>query len=207
MRGQRRGQLGGGQDGTWDVAVYHDESPVLRLTGLQNAFNTLPEPYYFYSLEPINGWMGVPLATDHADICMWELPPLPDTFWNSVGGVFLRVLGFSSLTAEERTVFTAFGDDLTSRRQWLMPRVAAKEAVRYLTYTLTNERHYSADIALHQNPDGTYVAHLPGAVEDDRITVVVGISESGALVAQANWPVTDEIGQQNAATTELETNV
>ena len=194
LRGHRSGALGNGQDGIWSLAAYCGASPVLRVDGLQNAFSELPAAYYPYSLEPINGWFGHPLDTgDDRDGLTWNMPLLADEFWGRIGGVFLRVLGFSTLTPDERGVFTSFGDDLAARAAWLMPRVAVKEAARYWAYCLTGGRLHSADIFVEETGRDSFVVQLPQEIDGAVIEVVLQ-SLPGAIRANLS-PIEQEFGE------------
>jgi acyl transferase domain-containing protein len=152
LRAQRGGQLTEGQDGVWNIACYHNDQPIVRIHGLKNAFSRLPAQYYHYSLEPVNGWMGHP--TDIKDGIQWTVPQLPDEFWHRLGGVFLKVLAFSNLNAEERTEWRNLPEDLSQRAAWLLPRVAIKEAMRYWLHTATGEFIYATEIPLHATQSG-----------------------------------------------------
>jgi acyl transferase domain-containing protein len=206
MRAQRRGEVENGQDGTWNLVCYYEDTPVLRVTGMQNAFSMLPQPYYHYSLEPINGWMGFPTNFDE-NVCVWDMPLLDTQFWNSVGGVFLRVLGFSTLNLKERAEFVAMGDDLAARERWLMPRVAAKEAVRYLANQLTGIRHYSSDIILEDQSDGSFVALVNGAETLESFALHMDYSQPGIVRAVATEFTSNSPSSQTVTEFELETNL
>lgn len=153
LRAHRSGEVTETQDGVWNLACYHDGQPLVRFHNLQNAFSLLPEQYYHYSLEPINGWMGYPIAIDGG--FQWALPKLADEFWHRLGGVFLKVLAFSTLDADERVEWRALPDDLSAKANWLMPRVAIKEAIRYWLFEVTGERVYATEIPLITSETGT----------------------------------------------------
>jgi malonyl CoA-acyl carrier protein transacylase len=152
LRAQRGGELTEGQDGVWNIACYHADQPVVRIHNLKNAFSRLPQQYYHYSLEPINGWMGHPIEIDGG--VQWTVPQLPNEFWHRLGGVFLKVLAFSNLSEAERAEWRALPQDLNKKAEWLLPRVAIKEAMRYWLHEATGEFIYATEIPVHMTETG-----------------------------------------------------
>lgn len=148
-----------GSDGIWTLSCCLGDERLITVEALENAFSYLPPAYYPYSLEPINGWMGRPVHVDDTlGNVVWDLPLLPMEFWERIGGVFLRVLAFSTLGQAERRLWHALSEDLSARARWLMPRVALKEALRWWLHAVTGVRFHSADIEVRRLPDGSWTA-------------------------------------------------
>jgi len=129
---------------------------------MENAYCDLPVTYYRYSLEPINGWLGYPVqVSEETGQVVWHIPALDQDFWRKIGGVFHRVLAYSSLGTAERAIWYRLAYDADAREAWLMPRVAMKEAVRWWVNEYTGLRLYSADIELHESAADTWLADVP----------------------------------------------
>jgi acyl transferase domain-containing protein len=182
LRAARVGTPKPGGDGTWAIDCYQNDRPVVRVRGMENAYCDLPEPYYLYSLEPINGWLGYPIhVSEGIGQVVWHMPALEPDFWRKIGGVFHRVLAYSSLGAAERVIWHGLAHDPDAREAWLIPRVAMKEAVRYWVNAYAGLRLYSADIELHDAGSGTWLAH--GTVDGHVLSMRVATAPSGVTVS------------------------
>ncbi|CUH78579.1 Beta-ketoacyl-acyl-carrier-protein synthase I [Tritonibacter multivorans] len=150
-----------GNDGTWSTDCFQNDRIIVRIEGMQNAHSALPEAFYCYSLEPVNGWIGQPsVVCPKGDTVVWDLPDLGLDFWRRVGGVFHRVLAFSTLSLAEREMWQDLQDQPADRERFLMPRVAIKEALRWWVQRQTGERLHSADIEIHHLGEDLWATSL-----------------------------------------------
>lgn len=139
-------------------AVDATGAPLVRVSGLVNVFFHVPHRFYQARRSPLEGWLGMPLASPGASL-LWQLENLSEDFCSQSNAIFLRMLAHATLGFEEREAWRALaGANVRQRRQWLLGRLALKEAVRYGLYQATGELVYPSDVqVLHDEAGAPWV--------------------------------------------------
>ena len=139
---------------SWDFeAVDADDQPLVRVRGLVNVFFHVPHRYYELRRDPLGGWLGAPL-TGPTNSLLWRLDHLDEEFCAQSNAIFLRILAHAVLSFEEREEWRALAGSLRHRRQWLLGRLALKEAVRYALHARHGELLYPSDVVVRHDPHG-----------------------------------------------------
>lgn len=117
--------------------VAPDGTVLMRARGWRDRFFRVPHAFYEARFRPREAWYGAPSEAFDlpGDVTVWEVPAFPPGFLEEAGGVWMRVLATTVLSAEERATFAALaGPDKAGggkrRRDWITGRVAIKEAAR-----------------------------------------------------------------------------
>jgi phosphopantetheinyl transferase len=138
----------------WDFeAVAADGAPLVRVAGLVNVFFHVPHRFYQVRRDPLGGWLGAPLQAPGSGL-LWQLEQLPEDFCAQSNGIFLRMLALATLSFEERELWRQLPKNVRQRRQWLLGRLALKEATRYWWYTETGQLLFPSDIEVHHDAHG-----------------------------------------------------
>lgn len=124
-------------------------TPLFRATGWRDRFFRVPHSFYEARFRPREAWYGAPLPAPEGEI-LWSLPAFPHGFLEDAGGIWMRVLAATVLSASERATFRTLSG--AARRDWLMSRLALKEALRAFLMQRDGLACLPADILL--TPDG-----------------------------------------------------
>lgn len=126
-----------------------DGTPLFRATGWRDRFFRVPHSFYEARFRPREAWYGTPLPAPEGEV-LWSLPAFPPGFLEDAGGIWMRVLAATVLSAAERATFRTLSG--AARRDWLMARLALKEAARAFLMQRDGVACLPADILL--TPDG-----------------------------------------------------
>ena len=127
--------------------------PLVRVAGLVNVFFHVPHRFYQVRRDPLGGWLGAPLEAPGAAL-LWQLDQLPEEFCAQSNGIFLRMLALATLSFEERELWRQLPKNVRQRRQWLLGRLALKEATRYWWHAETGQLLYPSDIEVAHEDSG-----------------------------------------------------
>ncbi|QFS84165.1 Phenolphthiocerol synthesis polyketide synthase type I Pks15/1 [Roseivivax sp. THAF40] len=109
-----------------------DGTRLLSVRGWRDRFFDVPHRFYEARYRPREAWYGHDARAlfDGApgDVTIWSVPPFPQGFLDDAGGIWTRVLAATILSGAERAVFAGFTGK--RRRDWIMGRIALKEAAR-----------------------------------------------------------------------------
>ncbi len=143
-----------------DLEVVEGEGGcLLRVRGWEVKRFDIPEHFYKFRLSPATtmlsrSWRG-PLASlaelEWAECCRLDLPR---RFLEIDEGIWRDVLAFLVLSRKERQAWQALKGSEARRTEWLLGRLAAKDAMRSLVFRLTGERVHPADIELETDERG-----------------------------------------------------
>lgn len=121
--------------------------PLVRVSNLVNIFFPVPNRFYQVRRDPLNGWLGQPLAQGaERGALLWSLEHLPEDFCAQSANIFLRILAHIYLSAAEREEWAALTGHVRHKRQWLLGRACVKEGVRQWIASQTGELLHSSDI-------------------------------------------------------------
>lgn len=114
------------------VCTATDGTLLMRASGWRDRFFRVPHSFYQARFRPREAWYGTPsaLIAPGPDVVVWEVPAFPLGFLEDAGGIWMRVLATTILSAAERAQFAALTGPGKRRRDWLMGRIALKEAAR-----------------------------------------------------------------------------
>ncbi|MDR3417971.1 MAG: beta-ketoacyl synthase N-terminal-like domain-containing protein [Nevskia sp.] len=129
-------------------------------------------------------WM--PQALAQSGVVARLLEPYPEGYLDQGGGLWQRMIANMALGPEERKVFyRELPPSGPRREEWLMGRIAAKEAVRQWLLTQHGLHLAGADIELTNAASGEpYVAHIVGLPPGIGLpTVSISHSRRGAFAA------------------------
>jgi phosphopantetheinyl transferase (holo-ACP synthase) len=165
--------------------------PLVRVAGLVNVFFPVPHRFYEVRRDPLGAWLGAPLAAPVGSR-LWQLDHLPEDFCAQSDAIFLRILAMATLSFEERSEWRALGKNQRHRRQWLMGRLALKEAVRCWLHEITGFLIFPSDIQVFHDENGkpsvggwweeTISAAPQVSLTHDEIASIVALSAAGTPV-------------------------
>ena len=170
-----------------------------ELKGWQDRRFELPAPFVHIRVSPADteisaSWDG-PLAGAQAnDVVCQRLDCLTESLLDAHGGIWLKVLAHLVLSRRERETWYAMTAVPKRRREWLLGRTVAKDAVRKLVRRRLGLRVAPADIEIV--PDSLGRPEVHGAWIADRSQApLVSISHSGGVaVAIATLHLTHLVG-------------
>ena len=165
-----------------------DGHPLFRVSGWRDRFFRVPHEFYEARYRPREAWYGAPLAGFDSTVTVWHVPAFPAGFLDDAGGIWQRVLAATVLSRAERLVFRAMTGPLKRRRDWLMGRIAAKEAVRAWVLARQGFALLPADIEIAAEAEGRPVATTP-ALEVDLPWISIAHAGGAAVAAAADCPV------------------
>ncbi len=139
------------------AATSPDGRLIFRASGWRDRFFRVPHAFYEARFRPRDSWYGGPLdggfAGQPADVTVWSLPAFPPGFLDDAGGIWTRVLAATVLAASERAAFAALPPG-KRRRDWLMGRIAAKEAARAWVWQHLGVAMLPADLVIGNDDAG-----------------------------------------------------
>lgn len=111
-----------------------DGTMLLRASGWRDRFFRVPHRFYEARYRPREASCGGPLqgvfAGQPDGVVLWSVPAFAPGFLEEAGGIWLRVLAATVLSRRERATWRGFTGPLKRRHDWLMGRIALKEAAR-----------------------------------------------------------------------------
>jgi phosphopantetheinyl transferase len=114
--------------------VAPDGEVLFRCTGWRDRFFEVPGSFYFARFNPLDGWYGSECTQAFASLpegtLVWDAPSFPVGFLEDAGGIWGRVLAHTVLGRMERDEWHRLGYGPRRRHDWLMGRIALKEAAR-----------------------------------------------------------------------------
>lgn len=180
----------------WSFDCLHEGRLLLHASGFANLFFPVPNAFYQLRREPLNGWLGAPLASATAELAspqevlLWQLQPLPEEFCKQSAAIFLRILAHAVLAAEEREEWEVVRHTRQAR-EWLHGRLCLKEATRYYLYQQTGELLCPADVQVWHDElgaphvDGAWNGHWLEApavsLSHDRSSCLAALVPAGAI--------------------------
>lgn len=179
---------------TWTFDCVHEGQLLLHASGFANLFFPVPNAFYQLRREPMNGWLGTPLASGAPGVLLWQLEQLPEEFCKQSAAIFLRILAHAVLAAEERGEWEEVRQSRRAR-EWLHGRLCLKEATRYFIYQQTGELLCPADVIVYHDAlgapfvDGWWNSHWLAApavsLSHDRDGCLAALLPGGAVGVDA----------------------
>lgn len=109
-----------------------DGTLLMRASTWRDRFFRVPHDFYQARFRPREAFLGhaADLFDAGPDVTIWRLPAFPHGFLEDAGGLWTRLLVTTMLSRAERDHWAAMTGPLRRRRDWLMGRIALKEAAR-----------------------------------------------------------------------------
>jgi phosphopantetheinyl transferase len=169
---------------------------LLRVTGWRDRYFEVPSRFSDARHRPRDGFYGHDVSGLFANlpenVLVWRVPTFPRGFLDDAGGIWRRVLGNTILSAQERLEWKALSVPPPRRDEWLIGRIAVKEAVRTWIERTHGVRLLPADIVVNVAEGGKpYVSgeglEAFGGMPEVSIAHVAG--EAVAIAAPPGTPV------------------
>lgn len=140
---------------------------IMRVDGWEDRVFATPQRLYEYRLRPRELYLSHPCLDDALPqgCSARRMEPFTDEFLDEGGGIWKRMLAHMVLNHAERREFHALPAGGARREEWLMARIAAKEALREWAQRSQGMALASADFEIRSDAEGRPSAHcavLPG---------------------------------------------
>jgi acyl transferase domain-containing protein/phosphopantetheinyl transferase len=169
---------------------------LLRATGWRDRYFEVPSRFFFARYQPRDGFYGDDVGGLFAnlpqDTLVWRVPAFPRGFLDDAGGIWRRVLGSTVLSAQERLEWEALNAPQRRRDEWLIGRIAIKEAARAWIERAHGVRLLPADVVVGVGENGKpylsgYGLESFGPMPEISVAHVAG--QAVAIAAPAGVPV------------------
>ncbi|UOM36189.1 type I polyketide synthase [Acuticoccus sp. I52.16.1] len=178
------------------VCLGADGAPILRVTGWHDRFFDVPHAFYAARWQPRDEFYGFEASSVFADLpertLVWQVPAFPAGFLDDAGGIWRRVLAHTVLSVDEREEWKAYAGKPRRADEWLLGRVAMKEAARGWYMRHLETAVLPADIIIRADAEGkpfidADALAILGAVPEVSVAHVDG--ETVAVAAPPGMPV------------------
>jgi len=186
---EQEGQPGRFLEGNYDC-LDPQGTALFRISGWRDRFFSVPNRFYFARYNPREGWYGEDwseLFATRPGTVVWVLPPFPAGFLEDAGAIWKRVLAYTVLSAEEREHWQRLPNNPKLTSEWLLNRVALKEAARYWLQQQTGVLLLPADLSIIDKADRFYVDDR-GLEGLDVLPEIVLANAQGFAMAVAAYP-------------------
>lgn len=138
---------------------------LLRLEEWEDRKFEIPPVFHRFHRFPREEFIST-AASSQAGVMLRRVPAFEEGFFEASYGIWLRVLAHSALGARERALFYAIPSGSRRREEWLLGRLAAKDAVRAWARGEYGLELAPADIEILPDDLGAPHVHavLPGGV-------------------------------------------
>jgi acyl transferase domain-containing protein/phosphopantetheinyl transferase len=169
---------------------------LLRATGWRDRLFHVLHRFFFTRWMPRDGFYGDDVSALFAalpeEALVWSVPAFSPGFLDEAGGIWRRVIAHTVLSREERGQWATLPGQRRRRDEWLMGRIALKEAARVWIERRHGIRLYPADLVLRTTEAGKpYLAGWGldefGALPELSVAHVDG--EAAAAAAPPGVPV------------------
>ncbi|MES2684106.1 MAG: beta-ketoacyl synthase N-terminal-like domain-containing protein [Pseudomonadota bacterium] len=152
----------------WDL-FGADGQLVMQSEGWEDRVFAVPDRFHAFRMNPDAAPLSVPALADRlpAELCVRRLEPLPEGLLDEGGTIWKRVLAHMILSRAEREAFYKLPAQGERREEWLMGRLAAKDAVRDYLHRRGAAALAAADVEILEGPHGkplVRIAALPDLV-------------------------------------------
>ena len=154
---------------------------LMRVEGWQDRVFNVPQRLYDFRLKPSASFLSEPWLRESVDARteLRRVLAFDNAFLDEGGGIWKRMLAHLVLTDAERDQFYQLPDRGPRREEWLLGRIAAKDALREWAFHQHQLTLASADIEL--SADARPVAHAPGHPALKLPPVSISHSRGGAV--------------------------
>lgn len=168
-----------------DIAVTGgDGNVVYSISGWEEQTERVPKEYCQLMLQPANSFLTQKLTRESygspdTDVASAFITDIQYPLFERNEALWLKIMSHLILNDAERRVIADMKGSVARRTEWLIGRLAAKEAVRRFLREFYQARWNDADVQICPNPDGK-----PVAIGDWRRFLVTKIDIAIAHTAQ-----------------------
>ncbi|NGY05277.1 type I polyketide synthase [Solimonas terrae] len=118
-------------DARWDISNGTGQL-LMRAEGWEDRVFTAADRFFAFRLDPARARLSTPALEGQlpAELCVRKLEPLPEGMLDEGGTIWKRMFAHMVLSRAERRQFYALPAQGPRREEWLMGRLAAKDAAR-----------------------------------------------------------------------------
>jgi acyl transferase domain-containing protein/phosphopantetheinyl transferase len=170
---------------------------LFRIHGWRDRFFDVPHSFYEARTQPRESFFGEDWSGLFPDLgedtLTWYLPPFPPGFLEDAGAVWKRLLAHTVLSRAERAQWHALPPHPQRRSEWLLGRLALKEAVRYWIAHRYGALLFPADVTIDNDAQGApfIVADALGAYAP---LPEVSLAHAGGATVAAVAPAGNVVG-------------
>jgi len=171
-------------------------APLFRARGWRDRFFEVPTRFFYARFQPRDGFYGGDVSGFFANLpdnaLVWRVPAFERRFLDDAGGIWRRVLSHTVLSAEERLQWKALSVTQPRRDEWLIGRIAIKEAARAWIEDTYGVRLLPADIVVRVGAGGKpYISGegLESLGEMPEVSMAHVAGEAVAIAAPPGTPV------------------
>jgi acyl transferase domain-containing protein/phosphopantetheinyl transferase len=163
------------------------------MDGWKDRYFSVPHRHYLFHLRPGTGSFSSPWRpARHGEVCR-RIDPAPQPYLEEGWQIWKRALALLVLGTRERASWHALPATGRRRTEWLLGRVAAKEAVREWLRQHRGRDLRAIDIEIAHGTRGEPLVRIPTLPEPD-MGPGVSISHSRGVVAAIAFDRTDPLG-------------
>jgi acyl transferase domain-containing protein/phosphopantetheinyl transferase (holo-ACP synthase) len=166
---------------------------IARLEQWTDRYYTVPHNFYQCRLQPQNSYLSTAWMQSETGLVCRRIDPFPDHFLDDSWAIWKRVLAHLMLNQAERDFWYKLPEKGGRRTEWLLGRIAAKEALRQLAKQTFNLELASADIEILPNDLGKPLVSCP-ELEAMGWLPNVSISHSRGYIIAAVAPAHMQLG-------------
>jgi acyl transferase domain-containing protein/phosphopantetheinyl transferase len=103
---------------------------IARLEGLLEIYFPLPPQYHHCRQDPLTAYWSEPWLQVETGLVCRRIEPYPEGFLEELGGIMKHIVAHLMLTKKEREFWYGLPEKGPRRSDWLLGRIAAKDALR-----------------------------------------------------------------------------
>ncbi|HAJ60658.1 MAG TPA: 6-deoxyerythronolide-B synthase [Cyanobacteria bacterium UBA8543] len=134
---------------------------IARLEGWQDRFFPVPHKYYQCRLHPQTAYLSDVWMQEETGIICRRIEPFPEHFLEDGWSIWKRVLAHLMLNEQERKFWYELPEKGPGRTDWLLGRIAAKDALRQWAKQTFNVELAPIDIEILSTPLGKPMVRCP----------------------------------------------
>ena len=166
---------------------------IARLEQWQDRYYTVPHAFYQCRLQPQTSYLSTAWIQSEMGLVCRRIEPFPEHFLDDSWGIWKRVLAHLMLNQAERDFWYKLPEKGGRRADWLLGRIAAKDALRQWAKQTFNLELASADIEILATDLGKPLVRCP-ELEARGWLPDVSISHSRGYIVAAVAPVNMRLG-------------
>lgn len=166
---------------------------IARLEQWKDRYYTVPHNFYQCRLQPQKSYLSTAWMQSETGLVCRRIEPFPEHFLDDSWGIWKRVLAHLMLNQAERDFWYKLPEKGGRRTDWLLGRIAAKEALRQWAKQTFNLELASADIEILPNDLGKPLVNCP-ELEAVGWLPDISISHSRGHIIAAVAPVNMQLG-------------
>lgn len=161
---------------------------VARFIGLRQRVFAFPNRFLRYLLDPAREMLSVDWPVGPPPVTLRAITDVEPEFLISGFGIWARVLSHVSLTASERRLWYGMRAQPNRRIEWLLGRIALKDAVRAWALHHHGVDLHPADVEIRTTDAGAPYVHCPALTAVGGMPVVSLTHGNSMIVAGAARP-------------------